>query len=145
MFSTRAIEIPTNSECVKCRMPLASGTKSGKISDMGTACCESESIQGLQFPILIHCVIRENILNNHVKTVVSYLNAYRNASPEDQEKYACCFSCYLLTACWRKMHFQIISWSAVGILQGLYSILTNDFLEQAINYFPWDSLSNKRG
>jgi len=43
------------------------------------------------------------------------------------------------------MHSRIVSWPAVGIIQGLDSILTNNSLMQAIDDFAWDSLSNERG
>jgi len=115
------------------------------ISGTATTCRDGESINPPQFPMLICCVIRQITLDLHIKTVVGYLNGYRNASPEEQEKYARCFSSYLLVFCWRKMHSRIVSWPAVGIIQGLDSILTNNSVMQAIDDFAWDSLSNKRG
>lgn len=89
--------------------------------------------------------IRELTIANYYQTVLAYHNFYISTSPEQRELYVHCFSSYLLTACWKKMHTQIISWPTVGIIQGLDSILTNNSLMQAINDVAWDSLSNKKG
>jgi len=83
-------------------------------------------------------------LPEHAKCVTSYLNDYKSALPEDQERFARQFFWYLLSACWRKMFNRISSWPAVGFMCQLTSALLLGFVDDVIDKYPWDSLSQEQ-
>jgi hypothetical protein len=84
-------------------------------------------------------------LASHAKTVASYLNDYKAASPLNQEIYARHFFSYIISACWRKMLNRISSWPAVGFIYHLTSAFApvNRYLDKAIESFTWESLPQK--
>ena len=77
----------------------------------------SMSIPSNSNAILIN---RPPILSDHMETVASYLNEYKDSdTPRELEKI---FFKYLIIACWKKMYRRIFSWPSLGLIYNLSNV-----------------------
>ena len=98
-----------------------------------------------QLDCLIHSKTSTPVtLEQHAKAVASYLNDVKSKSGATQVDLARSFYSYLVTVCWEKIFSRISSWSSVGFILGLRTVLKNGDVDTAIDHFPWNSLDEER-